>query len=125
MNQTSWKISSSHIINFSDESGSDRDSGIETGDSGTAGLGTWSHSGHGLPVSYGLDRCDRSPVNSEDREKIREVLETGVRRMKLENKKTDQKHQGMDSHEWSLIFTGCPIKVTLSSTTWDIFQDTL
>ena len=88
-----------NIINFSDESGSDRDSGIETGDSGTAGLGTWSHSGHGLPVSYGLDRCDRSPVNSEDREKIREVLETGVRRMKLENKKTDQKHQGMDSHE--------------------------
>jgi len=70
-------------------SGSDRDSGIETGDSG-AGLGSWSNR---VPVSFGLDQEDRSLLNSEDREKIREVLETGVRRMKLENQKTDRSSQ--------------------------------
>ena len=85
----------------------------ETGDSGTAGLGTWSHSAHGLPVSYGLDTgLDRSPVNSEDREKIREVLETGVRKMKLETKKTDQKHQGNNLlHKLSLSLLHICIKI--------------
>merc|ERR1712098_840707 len=71
-------------------SGSDRDSGIETGDTGAVGLGSWSNR---VPVSFGLDQEDRSLLNSEDREKIREVLETGVRRMKLENQKTDRSSQ--------------------------------
>ena len=75
-------------------SGSDRDSGIETGDTGAGGLGSWGHvTGAGVPVSYGIDQEDRL-MDSADREKIREVLETGVRRMKLETQKNDKKSQG-------------------------------
>merc|ERR1719347_2126735 len=68
-------------------SGSDRDSGIETGEGpgGTLPLGAWGHSSD-VPVSYGIDQDldDRSQLDRSDfREKIREALENGVRRMNL------------------------------------------
>merc|ERR1711862_2251 len=58
-------------------SGSDRDSGIETGDIGA--VGSWGHcvTGAGVPVSYGLDQETDRMMATADREKIREVLETG------------------------------------------------
>lgn len=76
-------------------SGSDRDSGIETGDIGA--VGSWGHcvTGAGVPVSYGLDQETDRMMATADREKIREVLETGVRRMKLETQRNDKKCQGM------------------------------
>jgi len=68
-------------------SGSDRDSGIETGEGpgGALALGAWGHS-QDVPVSYGIDQEleDRSQLDRSDvREKIREALENGVRRMNL------------------------------------------
>lgn len=68
-------------------SGSDRDSGIETGEGpgGALALGAWGHSPD-VPVSYGIDQEleDRSQLDRSDvREKIREALENGVRRMNL------------------------------------------
>jgi len=68
-------------------SGSDRDSGIETGEgpSGPLPLGTWRHS-RDIPVTFGIDQDldDRSQLDRSDvREKIREALENGVRRMNL------------------------------------------
>ena len=82
----------------SSSSGSDRDSGIETGDTlGTAGLAAWGHS-NTVPVTFGLDQDDRSQLDTLDREKIREALENGVRRMNLvEKQKTDKNSQGKES----------------------------
>ena len=75
-------------------SGSDRDSGIETGDTGTGGLAAWGHS-NTVPVSFGIDQDDRSQLDTRDRDKIREALENGVRRMNLvEKQKTDKNSQG-------------------------------
>ena len=68
-------------------SGSDRDSGIETGDTGP-GLGSWPGLRAEVPVSFGIDAEDASV----DREKLREALENGVRMMNL---KSDKKSQGM------------------------------
>ena len=55
-------------------SGSDRDSGIETGDcaGGERGLGSWGglSSAGSVPVTYGID-----PGDNLDREKLREALE--------------------------------------------------
>ena len=81
----------------SSSSGSDRDSGIETGDTlGTAGLAAWGHSNN-VPVTFGIDQDDRSQVDTLDREKIREALENGVRRMNLvEKQKTDKNSQGKE-----------------------------
>ena len=67
-------------------SGSDRDSGIETGDTGP-GLGSWPGLGAEVPVSFGIDAEEASV----DREKLREALENGVRMMNL---KSDKKSQG-------------------------------
>ena len=68
-------------------SGSDRDSGIETGDTGGPGLGSWPGLMAEVPVSFGIDAEDASV----DREKLREALENGVRMMNL---KSDKKSQG-------------------------------
>jgi len=74
-------------------SGSDRDSGIETGETGTGGLATWGHS-NTVPVTFGIDQDDRSQLDTRDRDKIREALENGVRRMNLvEKQKTDKNCQ--------------------------------
>jgi len=77
----------------SNSSGSDRDSGIETGEgpSGPLSLGAWSNSPD-VPVSYGIDQelDDRSQLDRSDvREKIREALENGVRRMNLVERQRD------------------------------------
>ena len=79
-------------------SGSDRDSGIETGDTGQL----WVSRSTGcstVPVSYGIDHDDRS-LDNEDREKIRETLEIGVRKLNLVGKqKSDsavRKNQGRE-----------------------------
>ena len=74
----------------SNSSGSDRDSGIETGDTGAAGLGSWPGiNTTGVPVTFGLDHDERS-LDSEDREKIRETLEIGVRKLNLAGKHKNQ-----------------------------------
>jgi len=66
-------------------SGSDRDSGIETGDTGP-GLGCWPGLGAEVPVTFGIDAEDASV----DREKLREALENGVRMMNLKSDKKSQ-----------------------------------
>jgi len=74
-------------------SGSDRDSGIETGDTVPGGLATWGHS-NTVPVTFGIDKDDRSQLGTRDRDKIREALENGVRRMNLvEKQKADKNCQ--------------------------------
>jgi len=74
-------------------SGSDRDSGIETGDTVTAGLAAWAHTDT-VPVTFGIDQDNRSELDNRDRDKIREALENGVRRMNLvEKQKTDKSSQ--------------------------------
>ena len=75
-------------------SGSDRDSGIETGDcaGGERGLGSWGglSSAGSVPVTYGID-----PGDNLDREKLREALEN----VNLVGKqKTYKKSQGMHRH---------------------------
>ena len=71
-------------------SGSDRDSGIETGEPGGGpGLGAWPGIRAEVPVSFGIDSEDAGV----DREKLREALENGVRMMNL---KSDRKSQGKE-----------------------------
>ena len=75
-------------------SGSDRDSGIETGDcaGGERGLGSWGglSSAGSVPVTYGID-----PGDNLDREKLREALEN----VNLVGKqKTYKKSQGKHRH---------------------------
>jgi histone-lysine N-methyltransferase SUV420H len=90
--------SSSGISDEGSNSGSDRDSGIETGEGGGE-IGTWgSGEGQEVPVSYGIDQelNDRSDLDRRDvREKIREALENGVRRMNL-NQEGRLKQQKVD-----------------------------
>jgi len=74
-------------------SGSDRDSGIETGEgpAGALALEPWGHN-QDVPVTYGIDQEleDRSQLDRSDvREKIREALENGVRRMNLVERQRD------------------------------------
>lgn len=71
----------------SSSSGSDRDSGIETGETNWCGRAerTWA-GGKDLPVSYSNDQdmeADEPTITGAMREKIREALENGVRRMNL------------------------------------------
>ena len=76
-------------------SGSDRDSGIETGDTGP-GLGSWPGLRAEVPVSFGIDAEDASV----DREKLREALENGVRMMNL---KSDKKSQGIKASKKTFL----------------------
>ena len=80
-------------------SGSDRDSGIETGDcaGGERGLGSWGglSSAGSVPVTYGID-----PGDNLDREKLREALEN----VNLVGKqKTYKKSQGKHRHRHTHI----------------------
>ena len=80
-------------------SGSDRDSGIETGDcaGGERGLGSWGglSSAGSVPVTYGID-----PGDNLDREKLREALEN----VNLVGKqKTYKKSQGKHRHRHTTI----------------------
>ena len=89
----------------SNSSGSDRDSGIETGDTGAAGLGSWPGiNTTGVPVTFGLDHDERS-LDSEDREKIRETLEIGVRKLNLVGKHKNQGERTLNYESTSIIFT--------------------
>ena len=84
-------------------SGSDRDSGIETGDcaGGERGLGSWGglSSAGSVPVTYGID-----PGDNLDREKLREALENVnlVGKQKT-YKKSQGKLTGTDTHQFKLF----------------------